>query len=67
MSLTDVASCVNRAIVGPVERAVLSIESEASARVTRSWLQNVRMRLSTSLAVGALVVVALINDTVRRS
>ena len=63
MSLTDFDSCVNMAIVGPVVSQPLSLEAEATARVTRSWLQNEGRRLSSGAAVGSLVVVELTNES----
>jgi hypothetical protein len=57
-------NCVNRDIFGPIVSHLLLLEAETTARVTRTWLQNEGQRPSTGVAVGSLIVVELINETI---
>ena len=63
MDLTNFAACVNGEIVGPIERVQLTVESEATNRVTRHALQEAGKALTTGLSAGTLEVVELTNES----
>ena len=63
MDLTNFAACVCGEIVGPIERVQLTVESEATNRVTRHALQEAGKALTTGLSAGTLVVIELTDES----